>query len=389
MRRPISCCLALVAGCVAGSVLAQDAATAVDVSGRYVMDGIVVAHDGRSDSFLVHNAELMAQADMDRIAGLAGITIGLHGLANFGGKPNMAAATLQGVDNIEVAQRRAKLYEAWVERALLGGRASLRLGLSDLNAEFYQNDSAGLLIAPPFGVGSELAATGTNGPSIFPSTALTARFNSLIGKEGYVRAAIVNAKSGVLGDPNGVDFSFRDGLLLIAEGGVMSGGKMAVGLWRYTERQPDIYTTRPDGTPVSRVAQGAYILADRQVAGGEDAGIHIFARAGFSDGKTTPFKSGFQLGALVRGLIRRRPDSQLSFGVEHGDLSRGFVRGVRDMGIASSHAETGGEITFSDKIAPWLSVQPDLQYIHRSDSAGHSRHVWVAGLRMIAGFGGD
>ena len=79
------------------------------------------------------------------------------------------------MNNIEVAETRFKVYEAWIEQGFGDGRVSLRAGLYDLNSEFYTNDAAGALIAPPFGIGSELSATGPNGPSIFPSTALAVR----------------------------------------------------------------------------------------------------------------------------------------------------------------------------------------------------------------------
>ncbi|MEG8025504.1 carbohydrate porin [Sphingomonas aurantiaca] len=162
---------------------------------------------------------------------------------------NTLAGTLQGVDNIEVAKGRAKLYEAWVEQDIAGGRAALLVGLSDLNVDFYQNDSAGLLVAPAFGIGSELAATGPNGPSIFPSTALTLRLNVAIASLGYVRAAVVNARAGVLGDAAGIDFGMHDGALLIAEAGTRTNGKLAIGGWRYTRHQDDMAACDGSGVP--------------------------------------------------------------------------------------------------------------------------------------------
>ena len=361
----------------------------VALGGRYVADVVVVAEGEESRSYVLHDAELTAEADLDTLIGAKGLSAGAHLLANFGGKPNDGAGTLQGINNIEVGSARAKLYEAWIQQAFAGGRASIRLGLTDLNADFYQNDSAGLLIAPPFGIGSELAATGPNGPSIFPSTALTARLSVQIGARGYLRAAVVDAKSGVLGDPTGVDFRFRDGVLLIGEAGTTIGGKLALGVWRYSQRQDDVRAVTLAGDPAQRIAQGAYVLIDQQVAGGEEAGTHLFARIGVSEGKTTPFRGGFQAGVLVTGLIPGRPDSQISFGVEHGLLSRGFSGNLLDQGYASADGETGIELTYQDKLLPFLSFQPDIQYIRRAYADGHGRDTLVTGLRLIAEFGGE
>ncbi|MBK8545802.1 MAG: carbohydrate porin [Caulobacteraceae bacterium] len=115
--------------------------------------------------------------------------------------PNDDIGTLQGVDNIEVERHRARLYEFWIETQL--GPTNVRAGLYDLNSEFYANDSASLLIAPAFGIGSELAATGPNGPSIFPSTALAARFQWTLSESSRLQFAALNATAGVLGDPGG------------------------------------------------------------------------------------------------------------------------------------------------------------------------------------------
>lgn len=366
---------------------AQEAESpAVTFGGRYVADTVYVAQGADADRvFLLHDAELTADVDFDRLIGARGLTGGVHLLATAGGAANDAAGTLQGINNIEVSAHRAKLYEAWLEQAI-GDRASLRLGLTDLNADFYQNDSAGLLIAPAFGIGSELAATGPNGPSIFPSTALTARLSFKLGESGYARAAVVDAKSGVLGDPDGVDFTMRDGALLIAEAGTTAIGKLAVGAWRYTRRQDDIHAITPTGEPVKRIAAGAYLLADHQVAGSEGHAVNLFLRAGISEGRTTPFRGGFQAGVLFEAPIAGRPDGQLSFGVQQGFLSDGFRDALADEGYRSNPGEWGLELTYADKIAPFLTVQPDVQYVRRAYGEGKSRGTVVFGLRLTAEF---
>lgn len=357
---------------------AQEAASsaAVQLDGRYVADTIYVAQGERDKQlYLLHDAELTADLDLEALAGARGATAGLHLLATAGGEPNAAAGTLQGIDNIEVGTHRLKLYEAWVEQAF--GATSLRLGLTDLNADFYQNDSAGLLIAPAFGIGSELAATGPNGPSIFPSTALTARLSTRLGDAFYLRAAIVNAKSGVLGDRGGVDLSMRDGALVIGEAGVAADGKLALGLWRYTRRQDDIHATAVDGGPARRFAAGGYLLVDQPVA----AATSLFVRLGLSEGKTTPFRGGLQAGALIDGPFGRRGDGQLSVGVQYGRLSRGYRRRLRDDGAPSSPGEWGLELTYAERIAGALTLQPDVQYVRRA--VGDGRDTWIFGLRLV------
>lgn len=366
---------------------AERPARPITFDGRLVIDvmGVAAGGDARGVRVL-DNLEISVNGDLSRLVGWRGARVRLHGLSNQGRTINDLAGTLQGVDNIEVAEHRTKLYEVWIEQSMARGRASLLVGLADLNAEFYQNDSAALLIAPAFGVGSELAATGPNGPSIFPSTALTARLNFAIGQSGYARVAVVNARAGVLGDRSGIDWSLHDGALVIAEAGSLRGGKLAVGGWRYTRRQDDIHTVDPAGRPVQRVAMGAYLLVDQRISGNEARSIHIFLRAGLSDGATTPYHGGFQAGLLLRGVVPGRPDGQLSLGIAQAWLSRGFRDVVRDAGDVPGRAETGFELTYQDKLAPFLSVQPDIQYIHRAFAGGGRRGTVVLGLRLIASF---
>jgi porin len=369
----LAAALVLAPVAVAAAEDAPDEPPAVQVSLSYTADvsGVVDGGLSRRGRFL-DDLQLAADIDLGKALGWQGAT--LHGLVlnNSGAMPNDDAGTIQGVDNIEVSRQRTRLYEAWIEQSLADGRASLLIGLYDLNSEFYANDSAGLLIAPAFGIGSELAATGANGPSIFPSTALTLRGRLSVGEDGYLQAAVVNANAGVLGDPSGVNLDFDGGALLIAEAGrsgqVMGAeGKLAGGVWRYTDRQDDWRDVMPGGAPEKQISQGAYLLAERSLFGNADGLRQMtgFARIGVSEGHTTPFSGGWQAGVLVDRVIEGRPDSQLSFGVNQAwinshERANGAAAG-RDIGPT----ETALELTYSDRLTPHLTIQPDLQYVIR------------------------
>jgi porin len=374
--------------CIVGAApaIAEDASPALKVSARLTGDitGVAQGVAGTGVRILT-NLDLVADADLGALLSWPGARAKLHVLNNQGGHPNDLAGTLQGVNNIEVGRSRIKLYQAWIEQDMFGGKAALLLGLADLNADFYQNDSAGVLIAPAFGIGSELAATGPNGPSIFPSTALTARLSVLLGSNVYAKAAVVNAKSGVLGDPGGVDFSMREGILLIGEAGWTGRGKLAVGYWRYTKRQDDLRRVEPDGSPSKAVAQGAYLLIDQPVTATDTQGpsVNLFARIGLSDGATTPFRGGWQFGMLATKLFPGRPDSTLSIGINRGELSGRYQANAVDAGIGLTSSETGLEVTYSDQLTPWLQLQPDLQYVIHPSGNPLGRDAIVVGLRIV------
>jgi porin len=330
----------------------------------YIVDAVGV-DAGRSGHgrYLLDNLNVTADFDMDHLLGWRGGAAHVHLLNNLGSNPNDRAATLQGIDNIEVGQQRLRLFEAWIEQGL-GARASARLGLYDLNSEFYSNDAAKTLLAPAFGVGSEIAATGTNGPSIFPSTALALRLATMIGRQGYARAAIINAEARTIGDPHGIDTTFRQGGLLIGEVGTGSASKIGVGAWAYTRAQNDLQAVDASGRPLRRAAHGGYVIVQHPLGAQDGAwATQAFARIGLSEGRTTPFRGGWQAGFLFARPIAGRPDSVLSLGANQAYLAPAYRRALVAGGVPAAAAESAIEITYADTVLPHVTLQPDLQLI--------------------------
>lgn len=324
------------------------------------------------------NLDIGVTLDMGRLAGWGGdTTVFVHLLNNSGGAPNDYAGSLQGVDNIEVARQGARLYEFWVETNL--GAVNARAGLYDVNSEFYSNEAAGLLIAPAFGIGSELAATGANGPSIFPSTGLALRLETQWSDQVSGRIALVNARAGVLGDPDGVDTEFGDGALVIGELSWDGRTHIDVGGWTYTDSQDDIRFTDGFGAPIAQRAFGLYLTAEREVW----ANATAFVRLGVSDGDTTPYSGGWQTGILFDNVFASRPDSQVSLGAYQGRFGSSFRANQRDVGVDAGRAETGIEFTYSDQITPWLRLQPDVQVVLDPSGDRDREDVWIAGLRFV------
>ncbi|MDO9609241.1 MAG: carbohydrate porin [Brevundimonas sp.] len=387
-------CAALGAVMGAAPAQAQDQARAADpdwtLSAEYTADvsGVVSGGAKRAGRYL-DNLSVELDGDLEQAWGWRRARLHLSGLYNGGGEPNALAGTLQGVDNIEVGAQGARLFEAWIEQDL-GGSATLLAGLYDLNSEFYATEASGLLLSPPFGIGSELASTGPNGPAIFPSSSLAARLRVGETDKTYVQFAVVNADARTIGDHGGVDTDLDHGVLAIAEVGSHApvGAapiRYAIGVWRYNQRQDHIRDMTPDGDPVRSIAQGAYALAEGPVWGAaapDGPQIDAFARLGVSDGDTTDFKGGWQAGLLVRQVFAARPDSQLSFGVHQGWLSSKARANLADTGAAPDRYEEGLELTYADRIGRF-TIQPDVQLIRYPGGLKDADDVVVVSLRVI------
>lgn len=362
----LAACLGLAGAVLATSVAAAEGDPAIQLSLAYKADVAATLSGGLAKrGRVLDNLQVFADVDLDESIGWKGATAHFQLLNNSGATPNDDVGSLQGVDNIEVSRHRLRLFEAWVEQGF-GDQGSIRAGLYDLNSEFYANESAGLLLAPAFGIGSELAATGPNGPSIFPSTALAVRFRWTPTEHLYAQAAVLNADAGVLGDPGGVSTSFDHGVLMIAEAGWQGRGKVALGTWRYSDQQDDLRALGPSGDPDRSTAQGAYVLLERTLNSDDDSlrKTTAFARIGVSDGDTTAFKGGWQAGVLIERVFAGRPDSAFSFGLNQAFLSRKYRDNAWDAGQPLERAESAIELTYSDRIGP-VTIQPDLQYVRR------------------------
>lgn len=376
--------LCLMVPMLPAQALAQTHQAGVKLKLTYVGEVTGVVDGGlKQRARYLDDLRLTADADLGRLIGLQGARLHVVGLNNSGGQPSPDVGTLQSTDNLELWRPRARLYEAWVEQALDHGRGSVKIGLYDVSSEFYVSPAAGLLSTPAFGVGRELAASGVNGPAIFPSTAPAARLRLGPSDGGYIQAAVVNARAGVLGEPGGVDFSFADGVMLISEAGRMGAdaGKIAVGAWRYTNERDDLRRTDARGRPVRRAQQGAYLLAERALSGqtGSTRRPIGFLRVGVSDGHTTLFKGGWQAGVLVSRVLASRPASAFSVGASQVRLSGSSSLAAPR---ATGKTETIIEAAYADTIAQRLTLEPLLKVVVHPSGDKSAPNATIAALRF-------
>lgn len=370
--------VALLALVTPSPALAQQV-PAVDLSGAMTVDTVSVLRGGSdAKARVLTNLDLMADADLAQVVGWQGGRAHMHLLDNRGARPNDAAGTLQGVDNIEVARAGTRLFEAWVEQDF--GGATVLAGLYDVNSEFYVNEAAGLLIAPAFGIGSEFAATGPNGPSIFPSSALAVRVRIPVAQgRGQVQLAVVNAHASTLGDGDGIDLSFHEGVLVVGEAGVMTGPlRASVGGWAYSQKRDDVF----GDTAPRRAAWGLYGLVEAPVTDR----LTWFLRAGLSEGHTSPFSGGFQTGALLAPALPGRPDSAFSAGINHAWTGECYRALMLADGTQAAGFEQAWAVTYADRLLPMVTAQVDGQWNRHPGGKADAPNALVTTLRLTFDF---
>lgn len=232
-----------------------------------------------------------------------------------------------------------------------------------------------------------MAATGPNGPSIFPSTGLAARVRvPFDDNRGYVQLAATDARARTLGDRGGVDTSFKDGVLLVGELGHLLGpARLSLGTWSYTKKQEDLATVNLSGNPQMRKAWGVYGALEARIAGAGEGGrrLDAFLRGGTSEGRTSRFAYAACAGFLYGPLWAGRDESALLLGVRYARTSAPFCDAMRAAGETPGKREYGLELTYVDRLTRFLLVQPDVQVIVSPEGLANAPTAIVTTLRLM------
>lgn len=336
------------------------------------------------------NLNLQLTLDAERLTGWTGGTVFLYGLGIHGGRPSKRfAGDAQGVSSIE-APAKWKLEEGWIQQNLFDNRFSVLAGRYDLNSEFYRLQSAGLFLNSSFGMGPEFSQSGREGPSIFPDTAVGARFALKPIEEVVLRTAVLDGVP--VERPNGAReiFARDDGALVVAEAAYLYRpvgpdkprtrafrigrnccgtytGKLALGGWYYSAAFDDLTKTHANGRPVRRRGSGGgYVIADGTVyqdAQNPDRRAALFGQLGIGDPRVNRFAYYTGGGLTVSALIPGRGQDELGIGVAAAHNGSPFMAAERKQGLRERRSETALELTYLAQFGSRLAVQPDLQYV--------------------------
>lgn len=364
-----------------------------------VYTGEIATVDGglRDGHAYLDNTDITLEADLGESLGISGGTFFVYVLGNNGGSASKFAGDMQVVSNIDSPDT-WKLYEFWYQQNWRDDRFSLRAGLYDFNSEFDAIDTAGLFINSSFGIGAEIAQTGENGPSIFPTTSLALRGLVSLDNGFYVQAAVLDGVPGNPDRPNGthIKLSGDEGAFLAAETGYVHAAgdrpgcscgyrKFALGTWRYTAA----LDTDALGNPVAaRENRGVYALAEGMLlpeSGDAAQGLAGFLRYGVADDRLNQLDAFTGGGFVYTGLFPGRDADQLGLAFARAQNGDRFRDLSRLGGAPVERAETAIELSYRAQLTPWLAVQPDYQYVvdPGTDPAVDNAHVLMLRFEII------
>ena len=334
------------------------------------------------------NLDLQVAVDAERALGWRGARLFAYAIYNNDNSLSELVGDFQTISNVETGIRAARLFEAWIEQDV-GGRGSLKAGLYNLNSEFDTTQSGGLFLLSSHGIGPDFSQSGKSGPSIFPRTSLALRGEAALHDHWLVRAAILD---GVPDDPDhpsktAIKLSAQDGALLVAELNYLRGGtKAAFGAWSYTSRFDPI--TKSNAFRSGRGNSGAYVFAEHRLIGArrdDAAGLAGWLRYGFADARYNPVHRYLGGGLVYSGLSKGRSDDQIGVSFAAASFGRRYRSGRGDEGFGAGKREIIFEAVYNAVLAPWVSAQPDVQYIVDPGGDRRVRDALVIGVRLKVG----
>ena len=379
---------------------------------------------------IYEGATLMGLAiDTDKAIGLPGGTFNASAYQIHG--RSLTANNLHNlntVSNIE-ATRATRLFELWYEQKLLNDTVSVRIGQQGADQEFQISLYAGLFINASFGWPTLAAVDLPSGGPAYPLATPGVRLKVRPRDDLAFLLGIFNGDPAPAGtgdpqarDPSGTSFVLDQGVFVIGELQYsLNGGEDAAGLpgtyklgaW-YNSNQFADQRYANDGLPLADPAStgvarlhtnnwSMYAVADQMVwrkPGTKDQGIGVFGRVSGINNDRNLVNVLVNAGVTWKGAIPGREDDSAGLGITWsriGDRARGYDRDVAYYSGAAypiRTSETVLELTYQAPVTPWLTLQPDFQYVFNPgggivSSADPSRKIGSAtvfGLRGVIVF---
>jgi porin len=351
----------------------------IDITINYIGETFAVLSGGlnRRASY-EGRLEFSVDSDLEKLIGWKGASTHVTVFNIHSTGKNVAAnvGSIADPSNIDALQT-TRLFTAWFQQGSTDDPLSVRIGQLAADDEFITSPTAAGLINGTFGWAAVLAADMTNGGPAYPLAAPGVRVQVKPTDDITILGAVFT------GDPAGAhcgdaaQVCNRYGLKMFN----MDGGSLWLGELQYHLNQgkdakglPGIYkigawyaTTdfADQRFPVTHSGNwGIYGVADQTVWKGAAQSVSLFVRSGASPSDRNLLSFYVDGGVGFKGLVPGRADDVLTFGVAYEKISADAAAADRDAGlpVVRNH-EIVFEASYQAQLAPWWTLQPDIQYI--------------------------
>jgi porin len=362
-------------------------------------------------------------ADLAKLIGWKGATthVTVFDIRDSGRNVIQNTGSISDPSNID-ALSNVRLYDAWYQQEI-GDRLTIRVGQILADGEFMTAPSAAGLLNGTFGWDDLLGANMLNGGPAYPLAVPGAMVEAKLTDALKVKSAVYSGNSAGSGctkqpqecDLYGTTFSTSGGALVMSElQYAVNQGKDAVGLpgtyklggWFASADFNDLHfgTTNggalvslgsdPSAAPLKHSGDGGlYAVADQMVWRGKEQSLNLFLRGGYAPSDRNLVSYYVDGGAAFKGPFEGRAEDILTFAVAYAKISPDAAVADRDASAAVRDYETVFELDYSARIAPWWTIQPDVQYIihpnggqNPNDPTQRIGNAFVTGLRSTVKF---
>jgi porin len=342
--------------------------------------------------------EVTTDADLQKLLGWTGATthVTVFSVTDSGNKNALnLTGSLSDPSNIDAVPT-LRLYQAYIEQYIVPKKLTVRAGQIAADGDFKVKPSAAGLMNGTFGWPTAESSNIPSGGPAFPLATPGVRIEAKLTEQFSVKAAVYSgnpAGSNCTADPQicdryGLKFSTSGGALAFgelhyamaeADSPIGLPGVLKLGGWYLSADAADRHYGFSSGgaivprslaaSPIThRGDYGVYGLADQTIWRQGKASISAFGMAEFAPKDRNPVSFYVDGGVALKGYLPRRPEDVLSFGVAYSRISSDAIAGDRDSAMMAGlpqpirDAETVFEVSYVATIAPWWTIQPDLQY---------------------------
>jgi porin len=363
--------------------------------------------------------------DLDKLFGWSGATFFVDAYQIHGHGPSAnLVGNLQLVSNIE-ATPDTKLYMLWLQQKLLNGHLTIRIGQEGANDQMMITSYGALFLNSSFGFPGLPAADLPSGGPNYPMATPFVRIQYDATDKLTLVAAVFNgdpAPPGVgdpqLRDKGGTAFRLNDHALTFGElwysinQDVGLPGTYKLGGWYdsasfanqlFATNGLSLANPMSFGVPLRHSGNFAlYGIVDQMVwkaADTKDQGIGVFLLVMGAPGGYNVSNVFIEGGMNWKGPFKDRDNDTFGLAFAYLGISpsaRQFSRDVVSLtGVGSPYStnETVIEATYLCQFTPWLSLQPDAQFVFNpgagiptTASAKPLKNAFITGIRATVNF---
>ena len=306
----------------------------------------------------------------------------------------LTASNIDGYDSI-------RLYELWLQLSFWNNRGSMRFGSLLADEEFAFTELGGLFLNSAFGWPAFISANTVNtGPAFFV-TALGIRMRLESTKSWYIQGGIYDGDSfdNPAGDGNasayGVHWQItpQQGYFSMFEIGHMNTqisqntavpSFFKLGGWIHSASFDDHLTESPH-----RGNYGLYFTMERSIWRNNRKGqeLGIFFRSGLAPRDRNRYELAIDGGFNFLNPFTKMERDVVGAGISFAKVSDNIRQAEEQTGIIPvSDYELAFEVTGQFPVTPWLTLQPNVQWIHHPGSSSTLSNALVVSIRSTFTF---